>query len=97
MLVASRKTVVQRIPHYRQLAREKNLPDEFRSLEEYVSSVPVLSKTSARSGMLLSERPLHGKWIYTGGSTVIPLALYLKRRLAWRWCAASTARARFSA
>ena len=64
------------VPYYRQLFRERSLPKEFGSLEEYVSNVPVLDKMAVRGGMLLSEKPRPGRWVYTGGSTGIPLAMY---------------------
>jgi len=70
---------ITHVPYYRELFRERNLPREFESLSEYVSSLPVLEKTTVRSGMLLSEIPRPGSWHYTSGSTGTPLAFYRER------------------
>jgi len=68
------------VPHYRQVSLKMNLPKEFKSLDEYTSTVPILQKTAVRESTILSERPSRGRWIYTGGSTGIPLAMFRDKR-----------------
>jgi len=70
---------IYHVPYYRKLLREHNLPREFRTLDEYTSSVPILEKSTVRSGAVFSQRANPGRWYYTGGSTGIPLAIYRER------------------
>lgn len=70
---------INHVPYYAKLFREHDLPREFHSVDEYVSSVPILEKATVRSGAVFSQRANPGRWYHTGGSTGIPLAIYRER------------------
>lgn len=69
---------IQNVPYYREMATEKHLPRQFRSLEEYQALVPVLPKSvvRGRKNSILSEHPDKGHWGRTGGSTGAPMSNY---------------------
>ena len=67
------------VPHYRGLFHERNLPKVFESVNEFCSSVPVLDKTTIRSGTLVSENPRRGRWVSTGGSTGVPVTVFWEK------------------
>src|SRR4051812_27808502 len=50
--------------YYRQLIAERSLPHRFRSLEEFVTSVPVVSKDDLRNDLngFRSETRPRGEW-----------------------------------
>jgi phenylacetate-CoA ligase len=68
----------ERVPHYRRLAREANLPPRFASLEEFRSAVPVLPRAEVRDHPqeFLSEQAPRGSWKRTSGSTGANAAVF---------------------
>ncbi|MEM9586360.1 MAG: hypothetical protein AAGA03_03690 [Planctomycetota bacterium] len=66
------------VPHYRDLAVQFLLPEQFCSLSEFIETVPVLSKEDVRDQpkRFLSEAPQPGRWHRTGGSTGTPMSVY---------------------
>lgn len=69
---------IMHVPHYRRLAFEASLPQSFRSLDEFCTSMPVLSKQAVRDqpASFLSEQPEKGFWTRTGGSTGTPMSAF---------------------
>ncbi|MCC9608056.1 hypothetical protein LOC68_01910 [Blastopirellula sp. JC732] len=65
-------------PYYRRLQLERNLPTRFEDLEEFRENVPVLSKDKVRSEPkdILSNKPEHGEWHYTSGSSGARTGIY---------------------
>jgi phenylacetate-CoA ligase len=70
---------IRHVPYYSHLAADARLPRRFRSLDEFVQSVPQLSKETVRSRRtdFLSDRRLRGFWRRTGGSMGPPTRLFL--------------------
>jgi phenylacetate-CoA ligase len=66
------------VPYYRQLARERHLPNRFSSLDEFSQVMPLLQKSTIKqdSQSLLSNRAQPGSWKFTGGSTGTPTPFY---------------------
>ena len=72
------KYAVAYVPYYRELRTKAGLPLRFSSLEEFTSTVPVLSKSEVRTTpqRFLSEQRRSGEWKRTGGSTGTPMNVY---------------------
>jgi phenylacetate-CoA ligase len=66
------------VPYYRRLSEVKSLPDRFKSLEEYSSTVPLLDKDLVRANPtdFFSDCPQAGAWHRTSGSTSSPLKAF---------------------
>lgn len=66
------------VPYYRRLRRERGLPANFASLDEYRERMPLLERMTVRDGHaeFLSERRRPGTWKRTGGSTGTPMSVY---------------------
>lgn len=65
------------VPHYAELARRLDLPEEWKSLEQFVSRVPATSRATlqeSRAAMTSRERPPE-QWAATGGSTAKPVQI----------------------
>jgi phenylacetate-CoA ligase len=72
------RRAITSVPYYEQLARERELPERFESLEEYQAAVPVLPRETVRQrprDFLARARP-QGTWKRTSGSTGNPLSVY---------------------
>lgn len=69
---------VRHVPHYRQLANLLDLPPRFASLQEFSTTVPVLSKTQIKTcpQSLMSEQAAPGGWHVSSGSTGSPTSFY---------------------
>ena len=69
---------IQHVPYYRRIQSELHLPTRFTSLNDYSSSVPLLSKHYLRDNTkeFLSEQHKPGKWHRTSGSTNTPLKAF---------------------
>ena len=69
---------IQYVPYYRQLQRERHLPERFRGLEEFQQTVPVLSKSVVRdhTRQFLSSEAKRGRWERTSGSTGAPTSIF---------------------
>jgi phenylacetate-CoA ligase len=69
---------VHHVSYYRDLRKEKSLPERFASLLEFRARVPLLNKDLVRSSprVFLSERAGPGSWQRTGGSTGSPMSVY---------------------
>jgi len=68
---------VRHVPHYAALARDRDLPARWSSLEEFVARVPATTRASfqeSRSAMTSTERPPE-QWVSTGGSTARPVQI----------------------
>jgi phosphoenolpyruvate phosphomutase len=67
--------------HYRELCKQRSLPASFRSLDEFYTAVPIVSKDDMRRDpdAYLSELRPRGEWISTGGSTGQPFKVYWTR------------------
>jgi phenylacetate-coenzyme A ligase PaaK-like adenylate-forming protein len=65
------------LPHYRQLAAERSLPTEFRTLAEYRDSVPPLTRAIVQEHIASCSwsRPRPDRMRITGGSTASPLQM----------------------
>jgi phenylacetate-CoA ligase len=63
------------VPYYRELRKSRNLPDVFRSLEEYQASMPLLTKAQFMANRLLflREGMKPETYFITGGSTGEPV------------------------
>jgi phenylacetate-CoA ligase len=70
------------VPHYAELARQKNFPPHFASLDEFTSLIPVLRKPAIRAdkAQFMSDRPQKGLWKYTSGTTGQPNSVYWPRQ-----------------
>jgi phenylacetate-coenzyme A ligase PaaK-like adenylate-forming protein len=68
---------MEAIPHYRQLAAERKLPAEFRSIGEYQKLVPPLTKAILQQGAKSCSwsNPRPDRFRTTGGSTATPLQM----------------------
>ncbi|MBT8202388.1 MAG: phenylacetate--CoA ligase family protein [Acidimicrobiia bacterium] len=68
----------EHVPHYRDLATDRSLPDQFGDLGEFSSTVPVLDKALVRDKpeQFFSDEAAPGGWHRTGGSTGIPMRVY---------------------
>jgi phenylacetate-CoA ligase len=66
------------VDHYRELRANKKLPDSFRSIAEFQTTVPLLPKRAVRQNpkAFVSERLDRGHWHRTGGSTGTPMSFY---------------------
>lgn len=73
---------VRYVPVYRQLARQRRLPDHFDSLPEFQAIVPLADFDLLRQTpeAFLSERAERGCWNLTGGTTGTPRRTYRGRR-----------------
>jgi phenylacetate-CoA ligase len=73
---------IRHVPYYRQLFEENKLPNTFQNLEQYRSSVPILSKHAIRQNpkLFLSDHCAPGKWYYTSGSTGTPTPVYRSKQ-----------------
>lgn len=67
-----------RVPHYASLARSRDLPLRFDSLESFADQFPILDKADVRTrpDRFLSAAAARGMWQRTGGSTGDPLRVY---------------------
>jgi phenylacetate-CoA ligase len=84
------------VPYYRQLAKDRHLPNRFSSLDEFSLTMPLLQKSTIKndSQSFLSERAHPGSWKYTGGSTGTPTPFYWSHHAH---CEANQAKYRFQA
>jgi phenylacetate-CoA ligase len=66
------------VPYYRDLKRQHLLPEKFRSICEYVNTMPLLPKSIVRNNphAFYSASASPGNWHRTGGSTGDPLKVY---------------------
>src|SRR3954468_8636189 len=64
--------------HYRELRQQRSLPLCFRSLDEFYSAVPILTKDEMRREpeAFRSDLKRPGDWVFTGGSTGQPFKVY---------------------
>ncbi|MCP4370332.1 MAG: hypothetical protein GY797_19785 [Deltaproteobacteria bacterium] len=65
------------IPYYRELKTQQKLPGVFESLEQYISEMPILTKTILQNPTILTysrNRPIDYYRI-TGGSTASPIQI----------------------
>jgi phenylacetate-CoA ligase len=70
------------VPYYRELRAKSKLPPQFGSLAEFQAAVPTLGKDAVRAEpkRFLSDRPRHGSWRRTGGSTGMPMSVFVAKR-----------------
>jgi phenylacetate-CoA ligase len=66
---------VATVERYRSLTAEGAAPTQFKSLEEYVSTVPVLTKAAVQTGSASRKRPRPDAVRKTGGSTAEPVQM----------------------
>jgi phenylacetate-CoA ligase len=66
-----------RVPYYRNLGKEKNLPEAFRSWDEVIEAFPVVNRDMVQQyHALLSDETTPPQWQrITGGSTAQPVQL----------------------
>lgn len=67
----------RQVPHYRELAQRRGLPECWSNLEEFVASLPTTGRQdlqSAGSRLLSQQRP-PDQWRATGGSTAQPIQI----------------------
>ena len=69
------------VPYYRRLAAEANLPDQFRSLQEYTDTMPIVPRLAIKAVPedFLSDRAVPGQWHVSSGSTGNPTRYFIER------------------
>ncbi len=72
----------QDIPYYRRLVKKFGLPASFRSLEQYIATIPPLTKDVFLNKALpyWHQRPRPDRRRLTGGSTAVPIQIPAWRR-----------------
>lgn len=69
------------VPYYRRLAADVRLPEQFRSLQEYTETMPILPRLAIKTAPedLLSDRAAPGQWHVSSGSTGNPTRYFIER------------------